>query len=409
MQFLKDASGIKSAGFGLALIGSAFSISVCGVGLAVYLAGVLIELFSAREYDWRPFPHLKFLIPLLGCLIVSMAISDYFMVSARGLFKYVEGFILLYAGLDVIRNSRMLRRLVFLYLVCYTLALLAALAQEIYGLDFVYFRPAIAFQGDVYRLTGPFKHSNDFGSFLVPGFGILCAVILEAVWSRRRWRAVLAAVLFVLASYCLARTLSRSALLSVMLSLFVFGLFFRFRWKMTAVLILVLVCLAVIPSPVSQRMREIANPASGNNRERVLLIGTAVRMIRQSPVFGLGLNTYSDYFPEFRPADYDTIMYAHNSYLQIATESGLVGISFYLLFLLVLLGSFCRGIAKSPPTPARTLGIGLAAGITGLMFNALFESLLQSTRIRTLFWCLMGMSAALVYMQYFKAGKDAGS
>ena len=61
----------------------------------------------------------------------------------------------------------------------------------------------------------------------------------------------------------------------------------------------------------------------------------AVSIIRSSPICGTGLNTYLRVIK--RNPDQKTWWYAHNCYLQLAAETGLLGLACFLWMLFVLL------------------------------------------------------------------------
>ena len=241
--------------------------------------------------------------------------------------------------------------------------------------------------GDIKRLTGTFKHCNDYGTFLAPGFVFLLALFLNAVgrkkWvSSTLWFALLAAL-----AYVLIHTLSRGAILSAFAGVVFFCLFFRFRWIALAIAASAMAALWHIPSPLGERLREIPAMAGGDISERMTLIKISLSMIKESPVFGLGLNTYSDNFPRFKPADYGAYMYSHNSYLQMATEAGILGTSLFFAYIVTVMARFRK--------TAGPLGPALLAGVFALLVNCLFDSVLQSTQLRALFWTLLGAAAAL--------------
>lgn len=121
----------------------------------------------------------------------------------------------------------------------------------------------------------------------------------------------------------------------------------------------------------------------------------------ENPIFGLGLNTYSDYFPKFRPADYPAIMYAHNSYLQIASEAGLSGCILFFSFQTAVVVSIFRKAVQIRTETQKILVLGLTAGICGIMANAFLESLFQSTQLRTHYWSMLGIAAGIAYQGGF--------
>ncbi len=377
----------------IAIAGAAFSITLCAIGLSFYLTGLFLELAFDKSYPHPRFPSGKFLFPLLLSLMISLLISRYFNVSLRGSWKFMEGFIFLYAAVDVIRTAEEARMVIFTLISVYSFSVLAGLSQDVIGFDFVYHRAAIYTTSELpKRITGAFKHYNDYGSFLVPGFAVIFALMFNSFSNKRILSGFLYSSLLILLGYVLIRTLSRSAILSVFISLFFFCIFFRFRWFAISGLILMILLAWLIPSPLSTRLKDLF---SSSTPERILLVKTSLSMIKSKPLFGFGINTYSEYFPKFRPVGYRGLMYAHNSYLQMAVEIGLVGVFFYLLFLAALFLGTLKTVFSSTLSEHRTLTIGVLSSVLGLLINALFESLLQSTQLRTLFWILIGIFTAL--------------
>lgn len=387
---------LKIFGFCLGLVGSGISISMCSIGLGVYVGSLLVDLIFVKRsiHKYSPCPQFIFLAPLLCALLISLFISPYFSVSLRGLGKFLGGFLLFYAGFELAQNDRSLRWIIRTLLAVYFIAALAGAVQGFLGFDFIYFRPPIRI--DVYtRITGPFKNYNDYGSFLVPFFPVLAALLLQARSQRLAFKLflVLQACFLSYALYC---SLSRAALLAALVSMFLFVSFFKFKKYAYAGLMALMGFLWFAPIQISLRFKELLQLSMSSSKERMLLIDTAISMIKASPVFGLGPNTYSIYFPMFKPKDYGGLMYAHNSYLQMATEIGLLGTGLYLLFLFAIffhLGRLLKTAHKD--SDDWVLCVGFMAGVGGLLVNALFESLLQSTQLRSLFWSFLGIAAAL--------------
>lgn len=378
---------IKSFGFCLALFGTAFSNSFCGIGLGVYLGGLALEICARRPYPWRTLPARPLLLALLASLLVSVAFSTDPMTSLRGFGKYLQGFALLYAGIDVIRSEREKRWFVWAFTAAILLAVSSGLYQQFTGVDFLRGHRINPHFGDIKRLTGTFKHCNDYGTFLVPGAVFLLAVFLQNAREKKWTSATLWLALLAGLGWTLMQTLSRGAILSVFAALVFFCLFFRFRWVALGAVAALSAAVWFIPSPLADRLHELPTLGAGDLSERFTLIRISLEMIRANPVFGLGLNTYSENFPRFKPADYDAYMYSHNSYLQMATEAGLLGTTLFVAYILVVMWRCRKGRDLT--------GFALLAGVFGILVNCLFESALQSTQLRTLFWSLLGAALAL--------------
>ncbi|OGW83984.1 MAG: hypothetical protein A3C47_01235 [Omnitrophica bacterium RIFCSPHIGHO2_02_FULL_51_18] len=398
----KWLQNLKLFGFCLSLVGSGISISMCSIGCGLYIGSFITSLLLIKNEIRRvpAFPKFIYLTVLLCSLLASLFVSPYFFVSLRGLGKYLGGFILFYAGFELGRNDRQLCWIIRVLLLVYFIAALAGVVQDVFGFDLIYFRPAIHSENYT-RVTGPFKNFNDYASFLAPIFPI--AIVLWIQRDKKRLGAfTFLTLLIFLSSYALYRTLSRGAMVAVLISLFVLISFFKFRKAAYGGLAVLTGLLWFAPLQMSLRFRELLHASLSSTHERFLLIDTAISMIKASPVFGLGLNTYSINFPMYKPRDYTGLMYAHNSYLQMGSEIGLLGISLYLLFLFALLAHLVntlRGARKD--SGDALLCAGFVAGVGGLLVNGLFESLLQSTQLRTLFWSLLGVAFALAYRAKF--------
>ena len=384
---------IKLAGFLLTLVGCGFSISFCSAGLGIYIAGFILELALDKTRVRLRYPQTAFLLPLLASLLISLFISHYFKISLRGFWKFIEGFVLVYAAVDLIRTPKELRLVISVLAGVFFMAALAGVWQDISGRDFIYFRPAINTAKDLPpRLTGPFKHYNDYATFLVPGFAFSLALFIHAFSQKLSRQAFFSGLLLLALTYAVTRSLSRSAMVAIFISLGFFSMFFRYRRAAFTGLLVLAIALWVIPSPISSRFKDIF---SGSTPERIILFKTSAAMIKAKPFFGLGLNTYSQYFPEFRPKDYPSLMYAHNSYMQMASEIGLIGLFFYLLFIGALLWASARSIVSCRSSEWKIVNIGVFCGVIGLLINAFFESLLQSSQLRAFFWSLLGISCAV--------------
>jgi O-antigen ligase len=390
-------STLKLVGFFLMIVGTAFSNSVTGIGLGVYAGALFIESAARKKFDWQIFPERPVFLLLVLSLVISTIISKYTLVSLSGFGKYLQSFLILFAAMDVLRCSGKQKVGLLIFSAAYVLAVLTGLSQHIFGFDFLRGHQAVQHFEDnsVMRLTGSFKHPNDYGSFLIAGFPLSLAGFVMAWKVKKMPSATFWALLFMGLTYMMMRTISRGAILSAFVALFVFGMAFRFRWRVLGGLVFGSTLLWTIPSMVQDRFKEIFL-FQGSSPERLLLIETAIRMIKASPIFGLGLNTYSDHFPLFRPPGYKALMYAHNSYLQMGAEMGLLGLFLYLAFVMILLGRSAYAFLNHETSEqTRLFGFALIAGAVGILVNCLFESCLQSTQLRALFWSLIGTTCAM--------------
>ncbi len=121
----------------------------------------------------------------------------------------------------------------------------------------------------------------------------------------------------------------------------------------------------------------------------------AVNMATTHPLLGVGLGRYEDAYPDFRLSSWKHgLGHAHNVYLNVAAETGLLGLAAYLLLCGVVLASTLRAIAQSLPED-RLLGIGLLGVWTHIAVHSLVDNLLVNN-VHIYLGTLLGLLAVLI-------------
>lgn len=114
---------------------------------------------------------------------------------------------------------------------------------------------------------------------------------------------------------------------------------------------LVLGCLALLfpvlaPADLLERLSTITDTKESSANARLTAWATALRMIADNPLLGVGLRNFQPRYPEYSVVpltEGGTTYVAHNSYLQIWAESGSIAFVVYLL-LLVSVFFACRRV-----------------------------------------------------------------
>jgi putative inorganic carbon (HCO3(-)) transporter len=112
-------------------------------------------------------------------------------------------------------------------------------------------------------------------------------------------------------------------------------------------------------------------------------------MVKDRPFLGKGLGTFMDYSGRYSYGKYGGY-YAHNSYLQIAAESGVFSLFLFLLFLGAI---FYKGV-KSFLSRDNFILLGLICGVSGFLVHAFFDCHFYSLPLAVLFWFLLGLTCA---------------
>lgn len=109
-----------------------------------------------------------------------------------------------------------------------------------------------------------------------------------------------------------------------------------------------------------------------SNRDRVAMIRSGIRMVKDHPLTGVGPDMVMEVYPVYRDqtAEKQLNPHLHNVPLQIAAERGLPALAAWLLFVVVLLRDFVRGrrVAVDKFLPSAGIAI-VAAMIAAGMFE----------------------------------------
>lgn len=235
----------------------------------------------------------------------------------------------------------------------------------------------------VLRASAFFPDPHIFAYFMGIAFpiGVFFALKAEEV-SQKCFFAVLSGL--VLLSSLLS--FSRGAYLGLAFGLisipFLFS-GFSVRKKLYAVIFLLLsVAIAFFPgNPIGKRFLSIFSFEEGSNQGRIAMWQVALEKISKQPVLGYGLGNYpfsvkSDVAPR-EP------IYAHNLFLDIATETGIVGL---MLFLFALISALLS-LAKHYPM--------LAVSLIVYMGHSLVETPLYSVHIFPALLLLMAFGSTM--------------
>ena len=192
----------------------------------------------------------------------------------------------------------------------------------------------------------------------------------------------LTTLFFLSLAFCAAT--SRGALLSWLAAFAAsFWIFWRYPKRNSSflVIIAIAVCayLLIDVSAHVQTLGRLEQADSGSDASvnlRFVLWGTTLKMFLAHPLLGTGLGTWHAIYPAYRPdADNSTYGYfAHNDYLQILQETGLIGAAIFttVLCYMAYLAVRIFLLARHRPPSAETAGLALGVMTACLQANVNF-------------------------------------
>jgi O-antigen ligase len=137
---------------------------------------------------------------------------------------------------------------------------------------------------------------------------------------------------------------------------------------------------------VSQRLASSFNLREGSNAERYKNWTQAVEIVRDHPLGGVGLGNYARAIDP--SAEDRSSIYAHNLFLDIAAETGILNsLAFFLLIIVSVWKNVKNGGA---------LNLGIAAGLIGFSVHSIFDTPLWSPQVMVLFLVVMALGMSNV-------------
>jgi O-antigen ligase len=126
----------------------------------------------------------------------------------------------------------------------------------------------------------------------------------------------------------------------------------------------------------------------------------AFRMFQSKPVLGWGLRTFPVVYPQFRSFYTNFFVNeAHNDYLQLLCEMGLLGFGTMVWFLIVLYRTALRKIGNWTSDVSGAVTLACTLGITGILVHSLLDFNLQIPANAALFYVLCTIAAAAPLLQ----------
>ena len=126
-------------------------------------------------------------------------------------------------------------------------------------------------------------------------------------------------------------------------------------------------------------------------QDRSAMWQSALNMIRDRPVFGHGVNTFMANYLTYWVGGERQPRYAHNCYLQMAAETGVVGLA---AFGWLLWAIFARlfGTIRRVQSEEGFILLGLVVGLLAFAVHAAVDTDFYSLRQAALFWTLAGLA-----------------
>ena len=165
--------------------------------------------------------------------------------------------------------------------------------------------------------------------------------------------------------------------------------------------IAVLVVLSFVflpPDRLIMRFAQLSSAEEITAEGRLLLWGETLDLIAAYPLFGCGLGAYESAFLKYKVSHpLVTADYAHNDYLQLLAELGIIGFLIGAALVLAVLAKAVRAALRHADPNSRFLALACAGAMVAILIHSLVDFNLYIPANAVLLAWISGISAGLTF------------
>ncbi len=349
----------------LTLLSTSLSESLLFIGLGLYLYLIFTK---QMKFEYPPF-----FIPILFYIFFSILSAFFSYIPSVSLVDMKEVFLYLSIPFvyTVLKNNRE-----FLSKISDLFFYFIILSSGFSAYQFV--RLTVKHSGSP-RATGFEGHYMTQAGIMM----ILAIYSLTIILEKKDYKNYKLELLFILSSFTLILTLTRSAWFGFFLSL----VFILFKKKPVSILLIPLFAIFLYllsPASVQNRIKSLTNIKDITFQERIIMIKKGFKMIKAKPFFGVGPNMVRSAYtvPRYRVAKKEKLNpHLHNNFIQIWAERGSFAFLSWLWFILLVFIKLLKIKNDTPLALYKWVAVFILIGFLGA---GLFEYNFGDSEIKLL-------------------------
>lgn len=412
------------------------AVDVWALGFQIIFVGAILILWLVESFFNKEFSFSTnwLQIPLFGLLLIGLIqllplrnvniSSDLLAIPATnslsldaystrfGIIQLIVYVVFFAAAFVFINSQKRLRRIVSIFIVFGAIMAFFGILQSLADLESIYgLRPSAQA-----KPFASFINRHHFAAFMEMTIGLTIALLFgKALKKDKNLLLIIAAVIMGIG---LILTSSRGGFLSLLGVIgFVITLnllkkqdgekvektnnyrrYFAFIGGGITLILVVVGAVFLLGGDQSLlRGTGLQNAQTDISSGRTHFWSVALKVFFDYPIFGVGLNAFGTAFPQ-----YDTwngnlrIEQAHNDYLQMLTEAGIIGFICIAAFIFLLFKKGLQTISQSTDNFRRNIAIGALAGCFGILIHSFFDFPLRTPSNAFFFLTLAVLATASI-------------
>ncbi len=248
------------------------------------------------------------------------------------------------------------------------------------------------------RARGTYSHFTTYAEVLMQ-----LAALVAGLWLAcpRRWKAqgVTLALGGALLGLALAATFTRASWAALLLAAMAM-LWLRVKWptRLATGALALMVLLAMNQLLIAKRGVGFYNPSDLSMQYRRLMWEDGLRIAREHPLLGIGMDTVKVRWKELGIRAYDSMglhSHFHSTPIQLAVERGPLGLATWVWMMTAYVLLLLRRLLRPPPGVdwwIQGLTLGTLGATLGFLASGLLHYNFGDSEVVMLFWLLMGIA-----------------
>jgi O-antigen ligase len=316
-------------------------------------------------------------------------------LTVKEIVRWLELIVIYYLTINLINDDKKMR------VVLYSMVLTMSMVSVFASVNFNY-------MDDTYRATSFFWNPNPLGGYtnlIIPvSFGMLMTSV--CLWERITLGifAVLSIIIWIL-------TFSRSAWFSLILTVILIFSLIKVKKKRVVLVLVVFFAISAILflssyTNIRGKFMETTtlNAVKASLEPRALCYPIGLNMVKDDLILGIGIGNYplliKKYTKVYELTHYWQVYeltrhHLHNLYLQVFVETGFMGLSAFVFWLVCIVKYLVSSLKALEMTRNYSLFVGLVGGVIVYLFNNLAD-VLTVHGIHLQWGIILGLAVVLI-------------
>lgn len=376
-----------------------FAKSVIEITIVTALISLILKKVIKREKLIDRSLINLFLVLFFIASLASLINTSYMKLSLRALFSKTLKFAALFLVTQEIINTRqkLIGFCTAALISCGVIIVDGLLQYYVFHVDFLHKYTSFGYSLDSLGApTASFPFPNDYAAWII--MFLFPVGIYSFFGSNKKLNKTMTFLAFIGLFYSLALTRVKGAFIGFFVAL---GFFSVIRLRKIGAVLLILSLAFFFLINITQINKIFTNTSS---KDRGVIWNNSVEIFKKHPIIGNGVNTFFVEYMNIRDDQYKGMRgsYAHNCYLQMAADIGILGLLAFLLFVGAVLIKGLRSASRIKDPLYYSVVMGVSLGLISFLIHSAADTNLYSLNLTALFW----MSAGLVIGTIKIANKD---